>query len=90
MHQHIGMGGITFNKILMVVLGGIKFFKIVDLGGDRLIKSIRGFELLNISGRNLFLFWSGGKNGGTILPSHVCPLAIYLGRIMANGEENFQ
>jgi hypothetical protein len=84
------MGGIPLDKILMIVLGGVKVLKIVDFRDNGALEHALSLQLLDIGLGRPLLLRGGGENSRAILAPDIHPLTVYLGGIMTGTEENFQ
>ena len=74
----------------MVILGGVKVGERHHLSSDGAAKYTRFAELVDVREGTLFLCIARIENDGTVLRSNVGSLAVYLGGIGRDGEENAQ
>src|SRR5262249_7303834 len=82
--------GISSGIVLMVVLGLVKPLERFERRCNRLRKNVSRVELLDVQLRCTTLLLIGIKDGRAILPADIIALSVEMGRIVGNGEENFQ
>src|SRR5215831_15767774 len=74
----------------MVVLGFVKSLERFERRGNRLRKNVSRVELLDVQLRCATLLLIGIKDGRAILPADIVALAVEMGWIVGNREENLQ
>jgi hypothetical protein len=86
--EDVGLHGMQFGVILMISLRRIKPLQRHDLSHDLRGKDASGIELSNVGLGDVFLFIVRVEDDGSVLRALVRALAVELGRIQRNREED--
>src|SRR4030095_6803536 len=88
--DNIGLVRVQRQIVLVIVFRRIERVELVDLGRDRLFVDLRRIELGDVGLCHLFLLVIGGKDCRAILRADIGALAVELGRVVHDGEEDLQ
>ena len=86
----VGVAGIVEGVVLVVGLGVVEAFEGGELGDDGLGEGVGDFELGDVGGADLSLLVGGVEDGGAVGGADIVALAIELGGVVDDGEEDLE
>ena len=86
--QDVGVVGVVQGIVLVVGLGVVEAFEGSDLGDDGLVEDVGGIELGDVGGADFALLVVDVEDRGTVGGADVGALAVELGGVVDDGEED--
>src|SRR6185437_1444360 len=86
----VRVGGVSFDKVLMILFGRVKRLKWDHLSHNRMPEHMSLIELLDVSLGHLLLLGAYVEDCRTILRALVRPLAVQFRGVVGNGEKDLQ